>query len=99
MKNLNNKSKNQKVVYTIFGVIFIAACVFLTIECATNGAEMNNLISYQDILSKDKKELTARLVELSSLNKIQDKALVYGFSKPQKVVYIQSTDEFASLLP
>lgn len=96
---MKNKSTNQKGFYTFFGVIFTALCVYLAIECVTSGTEMAKLIDSQDKLIKEKKELTSRLVEVSSLNIIQAKASTLGFIEPQKVVYIQKSDEFASLLP
>lgn len=99
MKHLKNNKKNNKAFYSVFGVIIIAACVFLAIECATSGAEMANLIEKQEMLEKEKKDLNAKLVDLSSLNVIQEKALSFGFQKPQRVVYIQESEEFASLLP
>jgi len=71
-KNIK-KQKNRRGYYSFFGVIFIALCVFLAIECATSGTEMAKLINSQ----------------ASSL----------GFNEPQKVVYIQKSNEFASLLP
>lgn len=97
-RNLNIK-ESRKVPFTFFGVIFIALCVYLAIECATSGSEMAKLIDSQDILVKEKKELTSRLVQISSLNIIQEKASTLGFKEPQKVVYIQKSNEFASLLP
>lgn len=99
MKIIKNKSTNQKGLYTFFGVIFTALCVYLAIECVTSGAEMAKLTDSQDKLVREKKELTSRLVQVSSLNLIQEKASVLGFIEPQKVVYIQKSDEFASLLP
>jgi len=99
MRRNINKKENRKGPFTFFGVIFIALCVYLAIECATSGSEMAKLIDSQDLLVKEKKELTSRLVQVSSLNIIQEKASTLGFNEPQKVVYIQKSDEFASLLP
>lgn len=98
MKLHTNKTVKQKTIYTFFGVIFTALCVYLAIECATSGSEIAKLIDTQEILVNQKKELTLKLVEVSSLNIIQEKATSLGFSEPQKVVYIQKSDEFASLL-
>ena len=99
MKKNIKKQKNRRGYYSFFGVIFIALCVFLAIECATSGSEMTKLINSQDMLVKEKKELTSRLVEVSSLNTIQERASTLGFNEPQKVIYIQKSNEFASLLP
>ena len=99
MRRNISKKENKKGAFTFFGVIFIALCVYLAIECATSGSEMTKLIDSQDLLVKEKKELTSRLVQVSSLNIIQEKASTLGFNEPQKVVYIQKSDEFASLLP
>ena len=96
---IKNKSTNQKGFYTFFGVIFTALCVYLAIECVTSGTEMAKLTDSQDRLIREKKELTSKLVQVSSLNLIQEKASTLGFIEPQKVVYIQKSDEFASLLP
>ena len=95
---LNKKTTNQRGFYTFFGVIFTALCVYLAIECVTSGSEMAKLTDSQNKLIREKKELTSRLVEVSSLNIIQEKASTLGFIEPQKVVYIQKSDEFASLL-
>lgn len=99
MKITNNKKSTNKTLFFIVGFIFIAACVYLTIESATTGAEIARLVEMQDKITLEKKDLTARLVENSSLNVMSEKALSLGFQEPQKVVYIQKSDEFASLLP
>jgi|GEM_PF-2977683 len=99
MKKNINKPKNQKGPFAFFCVMFIALCVFLAIECATSNSEITKLIDSQDLLIKEKKELTLRLVEVSSLNVIQEKASSLGFNEPQKVVYIQKSDEYVGLLP
>ena len=99
MRNIKSEKVSRKGPFTFFGVIFIALCVFLAIESATSGTEMTKLINSQDILVKEKKELTSRLVEVSSLSTIQERASTLGFNEPQKVVYIQKSNEFASLLP
>jgi cell division protein FtsL len=93
-----NKVNNQRIFLTIIGVIFIGLCVFFAIECATSGSEIAKLTDVQEELTKQKKDLTSKLVEVNSLNVIKEKAPSLGFSDPKKVVYIQKTDEFASLL-
>jgi len=99
MRNIKDRKKNQKTLFSIVGVMFIAACVFLAIECATSGSEMSMLVDIKERLEKENKYLTAKLVDLSSLNVVEKQASSFGFQKPQKIVYIQESEEFAGLLP
>jgi hypothetical protein len=71
--------------------------VFFAVEQATKGSEIAILEKEETTLSNQNKELTERLVQLSSLNGIEKKAEGIGFVKPSKLMYISEKEAVAKL--
>lgn len=97
-KNIAAKKKGKTLVLIVV-LALLAGKVFLAIDSATNGAEIAVLQEKEEKIQLEKKELTAKLVEFSSLNGLGEKASEMGFSKPQKVVYVDKGEGFAIKLP
>lgn len=93
----NNSLKNSKI-YIIGGVcaIMAAACVFLTIDCATSSSEIADLQTKEGSLIAEQQVLQQSLVETMSNGRLQDKSTTLGFSKVSNLVYIGGSDVASS---
>jgi hypothetical protein len=71
--------------------------VFFAVEQAARGSEIALLEREETVLINQNRELTERLVQISSLNGVEKKAEELGFVKPVKVVYISEKEAVAKL--
>ena len=77
--------------------VFVISVVVFTIETATSGARLAKLEKEERQLSAENAELSARLVEYSSLTVLEGKSGELGFSTPQKIIYIGREESVAKL--
>jgi hypothetical protein len=85
--------------YILGGVcgILAIACIFMTIETATTGAEIANLQTKQTQALVKQRELQEELVQALSVNKLQEQSSTLGFNKIQNLVYVTDTAPVAKL--
>ena len=99
-KNSQTKKRislNKKMLLWTFVGLFIAIQVIFTIQTATSGARISSLESKAIELSNINKELEGKLIEATSLSKLQEKAFDLGFVKNVETVYLKSGEIFAKL--
>ncbi|OGM02375.1 hypothetical protein A2115_02835 [Candidatus Woesebacteria bacterium GWA1_41_8] len=77
--------------------LFVVSVVVFTIETATSGARLAKLEKQERALVQENSELSALLVESSSLTSLETKSSEMGFGIPQKIIYIGSEEGFAKL--
>ncbi len=77
--------------------IFSVITVFFAVEQATRGSEIALLEKEEIALNNQNKELTERLIQVSSLNGAEKKAAELGFVKPVNLVYISEKEAVAKL--
>jgi Tfp pilus assembly protein PilN len=78
-------------------LICAVVTVFFAVEQATRGSEIAMLEKEEAVLTNQKKELTERLVQISSLNETEKKAAELGFVKPTNLIYISEKEAVAKL--
>lgn len=105
-KNIKNKSiskstlKNSKVyIWSAFCLILVTTGIYMTIESSTNGAEIAALQEKQTLLLTRQRELHEQLVQLLSVNKLQEQSQILGFAKVSDLVYITDAAPVAAKLP
>ena len=81
--------------------IFLLVCtvitVFFAVEQAAKGSEIAVLENEETTLNKENRELTDKLVQVSSLNEVNKKANELGFTKPTKLIYVSEKESVAKL--
>jgi hypothetical protein len=98
-KNMTVKSPKSKtgILGWLTLAVFVVSVIFFTIETATSGARLANLEKQESELTGENAELSARLVEVSSLSGLEEKSQELGFGSPQKIIYIGREEGFAKL--
>ncbi len=92
----NLKSVKVYVLGSICGILAVL-CIFLTIESATNGAEVANLQNKENQLLVRQRDLQEQLVETLSVNKLQEQSSELGFTKINNLVYVTDAASVAKL--
>jgi hypothetical protein len=77
--------------------VFVISVVTFTIETATSGARLAKLEKQERELTAENAELSARVVESSSLMGLEQRSQELGFGSPQKIIYIGREEGFAKL--
>ncbi|OGM58325.1 hypothetical protein A3A75_04830 [Candidatus Woesebacteria bacterium RIFCSPLOWO2_01_FULL_39_10] len=77
--------------------LFIAVQVFFTIQTAATGAKIANFERKVTELVNTNKNLESKLVEATSLSKLEEKAFDLGFVKNTETVYLKAGVTFAKL--
>lgn len=90
------KSKFSSVLFVGF-LIFLATTVFFAIEAAASGAQLSSLEKEELELTRINSELSEKILEKSSLTKIEEKADEMGFVKSEEIFYIPNQKTFAKL--
>lgn len=86
---LEQKPKFSKMYILAIPIVgFILLTVFLTIESASYGARLASLEQKAFLLEKENRDLSAQLVESTSLSELSGKTEELGFSKPLNIVYV-----------
>jgi hypothetical protein len=96
-KKKNNLNKISKTVLWAILLICAAITVFFAVEQATRGSEIALLEKEKIVLDNQKRELTDKLVQSSSLNGAEKKAEELGFAKPSNLIYISEKEAVAKL--
>lgn len=94
---VNINFKNAKLMW-IWVILFIGIQVFFTIQTATSGTTLAALEREEEELAKEKKLLSEKLIESSSLTAMGKKSAELGFVKPAKTLYVNA-DDFVAKLP
>jgi hypothetical protein len=107
MKNLIRKNKNIKNNSTSLGIkkyILIGVCgilaissIFMTFETATSSVEVASLMTKENDLSSQKRDLEDTLVKSLSVNSLQQESSGLGFEKPTVLVYADESQPVAKL--
>ena len=94
----NSKIKvNVRFITGVVLAVFAVVQLFLTLQTVSSGAKLASLEQKEEDLTKENKELTLQLVEASSLTKLSEKAIDFGFAKPQSTVYLTQEENVAKL--
>lgn len=88
MKQIKTTKKRRFMPFWVIVGIFLVATVFFTIETATKGAELTRLTLEEKNLLEENRSLSSRLVQVSSLTNLEERAENMGFTKPTKVIYV-----------
>lgn len=97
MKKRNIRKTNSKKLY-LFGFLVLVGVVFYTIKFVNLGSKLGMLEEEESKMVMENKKLTSTLIDGSSLIKVEETAIIDGFIKPQKIVYITDDNKtFANL--
>lgn len=102
---MNKKIKYQvkqgrgkfSLVFFVGFLIFLGTTVFFAIEAAASGAQLSSLGKKELELTRLNSELSEKILEKSSLTKIEEKADELGFVKSAEIFYIPVQKTFAKL--
>lgn len=98
----SRRIKNKKSVNTaplvVFCVIIFVSSIFVTIKVAASGAKLSLLEQEISSISKENQDYRRKLVNSSSLTKLEESVEGTDFIKPQELIYI-SKDEPVAQLP
>jgi hypothetical protein len=102
LANPTNKVRNFKtyILFAICGLMTIGT-VFMTIESATNGAEIASMQKKEADLMDKQQQLQQSLVETLSVNSLQEQSSGLGFTKIGNLVYVAGIEgeQTAARLP
>lgn len=94
----NNKLKvPKKQILWLSCSLLLVSCVFLTIQGASTGAQLLVLEEEKLGLVAKNQELSAKLIESTSLLKAGEVAEELGFSQPGETIYIREKESVANL--
>ncbi len=85
--------------YVLIGVIAILAVssIFMTVETATSGVEVSDLLVKERELASQKRNLEGTLVTTLSVNGLEGKSTEMGYVKPTVLVYVSESQPVAKL--
>ncbi len=96
--NFDLKKAKVYVLGTVCGMLAIA-CIFMTIESATNGSEIASLERREAELIAKQQELQEELVQALSVNRLEAQSSALGFAKVTNLVYVTDSAPVAAKLP
>jgi len=94
-----DKKFNLKPVIVVVMAVALVSSVILSIELATSGAEISKLEGQEADLISQNNDLTQKIVKGSSLSGVEEKSQELGYSKPSKIIYLNSTEAQMAKLP
>ncbi len=94
--NFNLRRFKVYVLGAVCGSLTIA-CIFMTIETSTNGAEIAGLQNKEAQLMARQQDLQENLVQALSVNKLAEQSAQLGFIKATNLVYVTDAAPVAKL--
>jgi hypothetical protein len=88
--NARRLKASKKFFITLFGVLLIILNIFFTLQMSSLGVKVAILEKTYTSLEKENNLLSTKLVESSSLIRLQEKSTQLGFAKAQESLYIKA---------
>lgn len=85
--------------YLFIGLLlfFTATSIFYTVEVVASGAEISSLEKTKNNLIQQKTVLEDSFIKSLSINKLQEKSIELGFTKPASVIYVSGSEPVTAL--
>lgn len=98
IKNLEKSKVFGLKITSFFGAILgilVVATVFVTIETSAAGVELSMLEKEEALLYKENVELRSKIVQSTSLSKVNEAAKDLDLKKASKIIYITEEETVA----
>ncbi len=90
---------NKKLIFWSTASIFISFYILLTLQTVTSGSKFASLEKEEANLDKQNHELSARIMQSTSLLQLEQKSEALGFVKPNETLYVVGKTDTVADLP